>query len=171
MRYKTIKFQDDDEDNRDVKRDGELGERNNKVLIILLWMFICKWYILSFQPNFQEIQDVSNILEGGVDNVQIPIPIRSFEEVISLTTILICGCTYKWFIGLCYWLMIELKMCWQVQVNLQDHANMNESGDNEQNDHARKVIMVLYWMLDCIILYAEKYLLLNCRNWILQSMG
>jgi hypothetical protein len=35
-------------------------------------------------------------------------------------------------------------MCWQVQVNLQDHANMNESDDNEQNDHARKVIMVLY---------------------------
>jgi hypothetical protein len=41
MRYKTIKFQDDDEDNRDVERDGELGERNNKVLIILLCMFIC----------------------------------------------------------------------------------------------------------------------------------
>jgi hypothetical protein len=33
-------------------------------------------------------------------------------------------------------------MCCQVQVNLQDHANMNDSGDNEQNDHARKVIMV-----------------------------
>ena len=171
MRRETIKSQDDDEDNRDNEKDGEFDERNNKVLIILLWMFICKWCILSFEPIFQEIQDVSNILEGGVDNVQIPIPIRSFEEVITLTTILICGCTYKWFIGLCYWLMIELKMCWQVQVNLQDHANMNESGDNEQNDHARKVIMVLYWMLDCIILYAEKYLLLNCRNWILQSMG
>ena len=50
---------------------------------------------MSFQPFFQEIQEVSNILEGGVDNVQIPIPIRSFEEVITLTTILICGCTYK----------------------------------------------------------------------------
>jgi hypothetical protein len=36
MKYKTIKFQDDDEDNRDVEIDGELGERNNKVLIILL---------------------------------------------------------------------------------------------------------------------------------------
>jgi hypothetical protein len=108
MRYKTIKFQDDDEDNRDIERDGELGERNNKVLIILLWMFICNWCILSFEPIFQEIQDVSNILEGGVDNVQIPILLRSFEEVITLTTILICGCTYKWFIGLCYWLMIEL---------------------------------------------------------------
>jgi hypothetical protein len=51
--------------------------------------------MLSFQPNFQEIQDVSNILERGVGNVQIPIPIRPLEEVISLTTILICGYTYK----------------------------------------------------------------------------
>jgi hypothetical protein len=32
----------------------------------------------------------------------------------------------------------------ELLANLQDHANMNESGDNEQSDHARKVIMVLY---------------------------
>ena len=36
MRCETIKFQDDDEDNRDIERDGEFDERNNKVLIILL---------------------------------------------------------------------------------------------------------------------------------------
>jgi hypothetical protein len=36
MRYETIKYQDDDEDNRDIKKDGEFDERNNKVLIILL---------------------------------------------------------------------------------------------------------------------------------------
>jgi hypothetical protein len=36
MRYETLKFQDDDEDNRDIERYGELDERNNKVLIILL---------------------------------------------------------------------------------------------------------------------------------------
>jgi hypothetical protein len=66
---------------------------------------------MSFEPFFQEIQEVSNILEGGVDNVQIPIPIRSFEQVITLTTILIWGCTYKCVIGLCYWLMSELKKC------------------------------------------------------------
>jgi hypothetical protein len=29
---------------------------------------------MSFEPIFQEIKEVSNILEGGVDNVQIPIP-------------------------------------------------------------------------------------------------
>jgi hypothetical protein len=47
-------------------------------------------------------------------------------------------------------------MCWRVHVNLQDHADMNESGGHEQNDHARKVIMVLERMRDCIILCAEK---------------
>jgi hypothetical protein len=36
MRWGTIKSQDDDEDNRDNKKDGEFDERNNKVLIILL---------------------------------------------------------------------------------------------------------------------------------------
>jgi hypothetical protein len=36
MRYETIKSQDDDEDNRDIEKDGEFDERNNKVLIILL---------------------------------------------------------------------------------------------------------------------------------------
>jgi hypothetical protein len=41
MRYKIKKIQDDDEDNRDVERDGELGERNSKVLIILLCMLNC----------------------------------------------------------------------------------------------------------------------------------
>jgi hypothetical protein len=64
---------------------------------------------MSCDPFLQEIQEVSNIIEGGVDNVQIPIPIHSFEQVITLTTILICGCTYKCVIGLCYWLMFELK--------------------------------------------------------------
>jgi hypothetical protein len=34
-------------------------------------------------------------------------------------------------------------MCWPVQVNLQDHTDMNESSDHEQNDHAGNVIMVL----------------------------
>jgi hypothetical protein len=48
---------------------------------------------MRFQQFFQEIQVVSNILEGGVDNVEIPILIRSFEHVITLITILICGST------------------------------------------------------------------------------
>jgi hypothetical protein len=34
MTYETIKYQDDDEDNRDVDRDGELGERIGNVLIV-----------------------------------------------------------------------------------------------------------------------------------------
>ena len=45
-------------------------------------------------PNFQEIQDVSIILEQGVANDQIHIPVRPLEEVISLTTLPICSYTY-----------------------------------------------------------------------------
>jgi hypothetical protein len=46
MTYKTIKYQDDDEDNRDVERDGELGERNGNILIVkydayLLYCCVC----------------------------------------------------------------------------------------------------------------------------------
>ena len=42
MRCETIKSQDDDEDNRDNEKDDEFDERNNKVWIVLLLMFICK---------------------------------------------------------------------------------------------------------------------------------
>ena len=143
MRCETIKSQDDDEANRDNEKDDEFDERNNKVWIVLLLMFICKWCIMIFHPNFQEIQDVSIILEQGVANDQIHIPVRPLEEVMSLTTLLICSYTYTWFIRLSYWVMIELnKMCCQLQINLHDHAIMNVSGVSEQNDNARKVIMV-----------------------------
>ena len=42
MRCETIKSQDDDEANRDNEKDDEFDERNNKVRIVLLLMFICK---------------------------------------------------------------------------------------------------------------------------------
>ncbi|XP_020399544.1 protein FAR1-RELATED SEQUENCE 5-like [Zea mays] len=51
-------IQDDDEANRDNEKDDEFDERNNK-----------------------EIQDVSIILEQGVANDQIHIPVRPLEEV------------------------------------------------------------------------------------------
>jgi hypothetical protein len=53
--------------------------------------------------------------------------------VVHTNVLLVC------VIGLC----LNLKMCWRVQVNLQDHTDMNESGGHEQNVDARKVIMVL----------------------------
>jgi hypothetical protein len=48
-----------------------------------------RYNVISLIVFFQEIHVVSNIHEGGVDDVQIPIPIRSMEQVINLITILI----------------------------------------------------------------------------------
>jgi hypothetical protein len=48
-----------------------------------------RYNVISPIVFFQKIQVVSNIHEGGVDDVQILILIRSLEQVINLITILI----------------------------------------------------------------------------------
>jgi hypothetical protein len=64
----------------------------NEYILVYVELQI-RYNVLSPIVFFQEIQIVSNILGGGVDNVQIPISIRSLEQVIILITILICDST------------------------------------------------------------------------------